>query len=1002
MSFPSNPSNGQTANVNGITYEYTTSNNTWTRLLTNPNVFIANSIFSNTTIVSGGNTRVNGLTVNTSVVATTTLQAKGGIQNTPIGNVTPSTAIFTSESVSGNSTVNAITVNNSATVGTTLRVTGNTIVGNLSTSGNISGSYLFGNGSQLTGIDATSIQNGTSNVKVYLNGPVTISSAGTANILTVSDTAVTSTRTLTGTTVEAAQIGNTGSLLTGTLTTAAQPNVTSVSDSLTIGEITIASNAITSTSDIITIEPAGAGGTGSVIIEGNLRVTGNVFAIDSQIVTINDKNILLANNQSTSVGTDGAGLWAGNIAGTPIATFVYNNATTSWQSNVGITPESNASLSLGGTNNYWSTGYFNSLQAPTVTAGNVSGETFTATNSFNGALNGNLGSAGGNAAIVSTLSATGNATVNALTVNNSATVDGTLGISGNITGAAGKRFTGLDSITANVFSGAFNGSLNGPVGSAGGNTAIFSSTSTTGNATVQQLTVNGTATIGATLGVAGGLQNTPIGNAVTNSGSFTQLNAATFGNTGATFNGETYTGTSFTATSGFNGALNGSLGTGGGNTAVVSSLSATGIATVSSLVSNSTVTAATSLTSGSLITGDINSNANVTANALTVNNSVTINAGLGVTGTVTIAGNILPSANATYNLGSATQRWNTLYVAANTIDIGGTTLSAPQGILVVNNGISATDATFTTVSAATIGNAGAALIGQTLNTSSNATVNAITINNSATIGTTLGVVGNIVAGNYFYANGLQAVGPQGPQGPQGIQGPQGPQGPQGIQGPQGPIGNTGPQGPQGPIGPIGNTGPQGPQGPIGNTGPQGPQGPIGPIGNTGPQGPQGPIGNTGPQGPQGPIGNTGPQGPQGIQGPQGPQGVQGPTGPSTIVNATNNNTTTVLYPVMVGAAGSDQTPNVSTSKFTFNASSGALTATGGIQNTPIGNATASTGQFTTVSVTGNITGGNVTSNGQVILSDGNATSPSLVWRKGATDTGFYASLNTIIFDDQGS
>ena len=70
MSFPSNPTNGQTANVNGITYEYTSSNNTWTRLLTNPDVFIANSIFSNTTIVSGGNTRVNGLTVNTSVVAT--------------------------------------------------------------------------------------------------------------------------------------------------------------------------------------------------------------------------------------------------------------------------------------------------------------------------------------------------------------------------------------------------------------------------------------------------------------------------------------------------------------------------------------------------------------------------------------------------------------------------------------------------------------------------------------------------------------------------------------------------------------------------------------------------------------------------------------------------------------------------------------------------------------------------------------------------------------------
>jgi hypothetical protein len=60
------------------------------------------------------------------------ITAYGGIQNTTIGNVTPSTAIFTSESVSGNSTVNALTVNNSATIAGTLGVTGNVVIaGNL-------------------------------------------------------------------------------------------------------------------------------------------------------------------------------------------------------------------------------------------------------------------------------------------------------------------------------------------------------------------------------------------------------------------------------------------------------------------------------------------------------------------------------------------------------------------------------------------------------------------------------------------------------------------------------------------------------------------------------------------------------------------------------------------------------------------------------------------------------------------------------------------------------
>jgi hypothetical protein len=101
------------------------------------------------------------------------------------------------------------------------------------------------------------------------------------------------------------------------------------------------------------------------------------------------------------------------------------------------------------------------------------------------------------------------------------------------------------------------------------------------------------------------------------------------------------------------------------------------------------------------------------------------------------------------------------------------------------------------------------------------------------------------------------------------------------------------------------------------TGPQGPQG------VTGPQGPQGPTGNTGPQGPQGPTGNTGPQGPQG---PTGNTGPQGPTGPSTAINATDDTTTNAtVYPVFVAAAGSNQTPKVTTTKLSFNASSGLLT-----------------------------------------------------------------------------
>lgn len=46
------------------------------------------------------------------------------------------------------------------------------------------------------------------------------------------------------------------------------------------------------------------------------------------------------------------------------------------------------------------------------------------------------------------------------------------------------------------------------------------------------------------------------------------------------------------------------------------------------------------------------------------------------------------------------------------------------------------------------------------------------------------------------------------------------------------------------------------------------------------------------------------------------------------INAVNNITSTTLYPVMVGVAGSDAVPNVTTTKLTFNASAGALNVAG--------------------------------------------------------------------------
>ena len=129
---------------------------------------------------------------------------------------------------------NANITNNSVTVNElgSLRA-GNAIFGNT-----VTANYFIGNGSQLTGITAVSsasLANGTSNVTIpTTNGNVLISVAGNANIVTVTGTGVNVAGTLnaTGNLIAPNVYANSGtigaSLLTGTLTTAAQPNITSV------------------------------------------------------------------------------------------------------------------------------------------------------------------------------------------------------------------------------------------------------------------------------------------------------------------------------------------------------------------------------------------------------------------------------------------------------------------------------------------------------------------------------------------------------------------------------------------------------------------------------------------------------------------------------------------------------------------------------------------------------------------------------------------------------
>jgi hypothetical protein len=115
------------------------------------------------------------------------------------GNATLSGNILGDRVQNGTTSIDIQSPNGNAniTVGGTSNVavfatTGAFITGVISASGNITGSYILGNGSQLTGIDATSIQSGTSNVRVVSSGGnVTVGVDGTSNVAVFSTVGMT-------------------------------------------------------------------------------------------------------------------------------------------------------------------------------------------------------------------------------------------------------------------------------------------------------------------------------------------------------------------------------------------------------------------------------------------------------------------------------------------------------------------------------------------------------------------------------------------------------------------------------------------------------------------------------------------------------------------------------------------------------------------------------------------------------------------------------------------
>jgi hypothetical protein len=148
-------------------------------------------------------------------------------------------------------------------------------VGIVSATGNITGSYILGNGSQLTGVDATQIVNGTSNARVVSSGGnIAIGIGGTSNVFVVATTGIYTT----GLSSVSGNITG-GNLLTGGLISATGALVTGGDHSLT-GNI-VDSGALwinTSANGNITLN---ANGTGVItfnnpITNGQANGVGNI------------------------------------------------------------------------------------------------------------------------------------------------------------------------------------------------------------------------------------------------------------------------------------------------------------------------------------------------------------------------------------------------------------------------------------------------------------------------------------------------------------------------------------------------------------------------------------------------------------------------------------------------------------------------------------------------------------------------------------------------------
>jgi hypothetical protein len=242
-----------------------------------------------------------------------------------------------------------------------LTVHNNIIAGN-SGAGNVTASYFIGNGSQLTGISAggASISNGTSNVNIPASGGnVTVGIGGTANVVVISTSGITLAAndnvTMSGTLSQLTGANLlSATYLTGTLTTGAQPNITSVG---TMQSVTMAAGTSISGGNLLsanfvtgTLTTLAQPNITSVGTLASLNVTGNV----SSAANVTAQFFIGNGSQLTGISAGGASISNGtsnvNIpsSGGNVTVSVGGTANVAVFSTDAITLAANADITMSG------------------------------------------------------------------------------------------------------------------------------------------------------------------------------------------------------------------------------------------------------------------------------------------------------------------------------------------------------------------------------------------------------------------------------------------------------------------------------------------------------------------------------------------------------------------------------------------------------------------------------------------------------------------------------